>query len=275
MIRIAVALTGMVLLASCATTPQVTPAARAELAPTGKLRVGINFQNVLLAGKDPVSGEARGVAVDLGRELGRRLGVPVEIVPYTSAGNMADSVKTGAWDIAFLAVDPGRAGEITFSAPYLQNEATYLVPAGSPLRAIADVDREGVRIAVAAKGAPDLFLTRSVQRARMIRAPSVAAAFKLFVADKLEALAGYRPVLMMRAEELPGSRILDGRFDVVGQAIGTPRGRDAGAKYLAEFVENVKLSGLVVRTIEKNGVRGVSVAPLAQPSSTLQMGGGM
>lgn len=275
MIRIAIALMSAMLLASCATAPQISPAARADLAPTGKLRVGINFQNRLLTDKDPASGEPRGIAVDLARELGRRVGVPLEIVAYDTAGKMAEAVKTGAWDVAFLAIDPGRAREITFSTPYLENEATFLVPAGSPLRTIADVDREGVRIAVAAKGAPDLFLTRTLKRAQLVRAPSVAAAFKLFVSDKLEVLAGYRPVLIMRAEELPGSRILDGGFSSVYQAIGTPKGRDAGANYLNEFVEDVKAMGLVARLIEKNGVRGVSVAPPAQRFSTIEIGGSM
>jgi polar amino acid transport system substrate-binding protein len=262
-LRIAIIFASLVLLASCATTPQISPIARSDLAPTGKLRVGINFQNVLLAAKDPLSGEPLGIAVDLARELGRRVGVPVEIVAYDTAGKMADAVKTGAWDVAFLAAEPQRANEITFTAPYLEMEATYLVPAGSPLRTTADVDREGVRIVVAAKGAPDLFLTRTLKFAQLMRAPSVAVAFKLFVSDKLEALAGYRPVLMMRAEELPGSHILDGRFSEVQQAVGTPKGRNAGAKYLREFVENAKASGMVAQAIERHGVRGLSVAPMA------------
>lgn len=263
MFKTAIILASLVLLSSCATTPQISSLARSELTPTGKLRVGINFGNVLLTAKDPASGEPRGVAVDLARELGRRVGVPIEIVAFDSAGKMANAVKTGVWDVAFLAADPKRADEISFTAAYAEIESTYLVPAGSPLRTIADVDREGVRIAVAAKGAPDLFLTRNLQRARLERAPGVAGSFKLFVADKLEALAGLRPVLMTYAEKLPGSRVLDGRFSTVQQAIGTPRGRDAGAEYLRQFVEDVKATGLVAKTIEKNGVRGLSVAPMA------------
>lgn len=258
-----IALVSLILLASCATAPQVSPAARSELAPAGKLRAGINFQNVLLAGKDAASGEAHGVAVDMARELGRRLDVPVEIVAYETPGTMAAAVKTGAWDVAFFAVDPARAGEITFTAPYLEIEATYLVPPGSPLRTIEDVDREGVRIAVAAKSAYDLYLSRSLQHARLMRAPTIAAAFELFVADKLEALADLKPRLVTTAEKLPGSRILDGRFSATQQAVGTPKGRDAGAKYLREFVEDVKTTGLVAQTIEKYGVRGLSVAPKA------------
>jgi polar amino acid transport system substrate-binding protein len=275
MIQFPVAVIAMVLLASCATVPELTPAARSELAPTGKLRVGINFQNALLTRKDPVTGAAGGIAVDLAHELGRRLGLPVEIVPYTTAGNMADAVKTGAWDVAFLGADPGRAGEISFTAAYLEIEATYLVPAGSPLRTLADVDRKGIRIAVPEKSAYDHSLTRLIQQAQIVRIKGTAATFNYFVKEKLDALAGLKPGLVESADKLPGSRVLDGRFSVVNQAIGTPRGREAGAQYLAEFVEEAKLSGLIARAIEKNAVRGVSVAPTVQPSSTLQIGGGM
>lgn len=239
------------------------PAARSELAPTGKLRVGINFGNFLLTAKDPATGEPRGVAVDLGRELGRRLGVPVEIVGYDSPGKLADSVTTGAWDIGFLAAEPQRANEIAFTAAYVEIEATYLVAAGSPLRTIAEVDREGVRIAVPEKSAYELYLSRTLKRAQLCRTQGADNAFKLFVSERLDALAGLKPRLVKDADNLRGSRILDGRFTAVQQAIGTPKGRGAGAKYLREFVEDIKATGLVARTIEKNGVRGLSVAPKA------------
>ena len=147
MLKFAIVLAGSVLLASCASAPQVSPAALAELAPTGKLRVGINFQNVLLTRKDPVTGEAGGIALDLAHELGRRLNVPVEIVPFPTAGHLADAVKSGAWDVAFLAAEPQRANVIAVTAPYLEIETTYLVPAGSPFRSVEDVGRDGVRIA--------------------------------------------------------------------------------------------------------------------------------
>ncbi len=168
---------------------------------------------------------------------------------------MADAAKTGAWDVAFLATDPGRANDILFTAPYLEIEATYFVPAGSSLRSIADVDREGVRIAVADKSAYDLFLRRSVHRARLVRAPGVDASVTLFFAEQLEALAGLRPLLVTIAERHPGSRVLDGRFTAVQQAIGTPSGRDA--TYLDEFVAAVKTSGFISATIEKHGMRGL------------------
>jgi polar amino acid transport system substrate-binding protein len=263
MSRIAVIFASLVLLASCAGAPQVSPAARSELAPTGKLRVGINFQNVLLTRKDAATGEAGGIALDLAYELGRRLGVPVEIIPYPTAGHLAESVKTGAWDVAFLAGEQQRADVIAFTAPYVEIETTYLVPAGSPFRTVDDVDRDGVRIAVGAKGGPDLALSRIVKRAQIVRAPTSAAAAKMFVTDKLDALAGLRPGLVVEAGKVPGSRVLEGRFSVVGQAVGTHKGRDAAAKYLGAFVEDIKVSGLVARVIEKNGIRGLTVAPMA------------
>ena len=241
--------------------PEIFPALRAELAPTGKLRVGINLSNFLLTAKDPKTGEFRGIAVDLGRELGRRLGVPVEIIGYESPGKLADSVTAGAWDIGFLAAEPQRANEIAFTAAYVEIEAGYLVPPGSTLRAIAEVDREGVRIAVPEKAAYELYLTRTLKRAQLRREQGADNAFKLFVSDKLDAPAGLKPRLVTDRDNLPGSRILDGRFTAVQQAIGTPKGRTAGAKYLREFVEDVKATGLVARTIEKNGIRGLSVAP--------------
>ena len=275
MLKVAAAVAGVAFLASCASTQSVTPQVRSELAPTGKLRVGINFQNVLLTRKDPATGEAGGIALDLAHELGRRLGVAVEIVPYATAGHLADAVKTGAWDVAFLAADPQRAGAIAFTAPYLEIETTYLVPAGSPFRKIEDVDRAGVRIAVGAKGGPDLALTRILKHAQLVRAPNTAAATKLFATDKLDALAGLKPNLVQEADKIAGSRVLEGRFSVVGQATGTHKERVAGAKYLSEFIEDIKASGLVARVIEKNGIRGVSVAAPAQGGSRFEIGGGM
>ena len=236
-------------------------AARSDLAPNGKLRVGINFSNNLLTARDPVTRAPSGIALDLATELGRRLGVPVEIVSYESAGALADSASTGAWEVGFLGAEPQRANQISFTAAYLEIEATYLVPPGSPLRTIADVDREGLRIVTTAKAAYELYLTRSLQHASLTRAVDSDAAFKSFVSEKMDALAGLKPRLVTEHDKLSGSRILEGRFTAVQQAVGTPKGHDAGARYLREFVEDVKATGLVARIIEKNGVRGVSVAP--------------
>ena len=264
MFRLAIGIIGLMMLGSCATAPQSPPAARAELAPTGKLRAGINFQNALLTAKGP-NGEPRGVAVDLARALARRLNVPLEIVPYTSASALAGSVKTGAWDVAFLGVEPERADEITFTDAYAEIDATYLTPAGSKLRSIADVDRPGVRIVVPATSTHDLYLSRTIKRAQLVKIPGTAMAFKYFVVENHDVLAGPKPTLLDYAVLLPGSRILDGRFSVVRQAAGTPKGpeRAAGAQYLREFIEDVKASGLVAQWIEKSGVKGLSVAPKA------------
>ena len=242
---------------------EVSAALRSELAPTGKLRVGLNMSNFLLTAKDPATGEPRGVAADLGRELGKRLGVPVELVPYPNPGAVADAAKSGAWDVAFIGAEPQRASEIDFTAAYVEIEATYLVPPGSPLKTIADVDRKGVRIAVSDRSAYELWLTRNIKNAELVRIKGADDVFKQFVSDKMDALAALKPRLVTDAESLPGSRILDGRFTAVQQAVGTPKGRSNGARYLAEFVEDIKATGLVAKTIEKNGVRGLTVAPAA------------
>lgn len=240
---------------------QASPAASSELAPSGKLRIGLNYGNFLLVLKDAPDGTPRGIAPDLGRELGRRLGVPVEFVRFDAAGKLADAVKANAWDIAFLGAEPQRATEIAFTAPYLEIPVTFLVPPGSPLQTIGDVDREGIRISVAEKSAYDLFLSRTLKHAKLVRAQGIEGSYQLFVKDNLEALAGLKPRLASDAEKLPGSRVLDGQVTGVRQAIGTPRAREAGARYLREFVDDAKRSGLVASTIESNKVRGVTVAP--------------
>jgi polar amino acid transport system substrate-binding protein len=239
----------------------LSPAAKSELAPTGKLRVGINYGNFLLVQKDDASGEYRGIAVDLGRELGRRLGVPVDLVAFATAGKLADAVNAGAWDVAFLGNEPQRAGDIAFSPAYLEIEAGYLVPAGSTIRTIAEVDRKGIRIATAVNSAYDLYLSRSLKNATLVRVQGIQGSYDTFVKDKLEVLSGLKPRLVTDAETLPGSRVLDGRFTVVQQSVGTPQGRPSGAKYLDEFAKDIKTSGLVAQSIARHAVRGVSVAP--------------
>jgi polar amino acid transport system substrate-binding protein len=240
---------------------QITPAVRAHLTPTGKLRAAINYGNFILATKDAASGESRGVAIDLTRELAGRLGVPVEIVAYDTVAAIVDAAKSGAWDIAFLGIDPAREGEISFTAAYLQIEATYLVPAGSPLRAAADVDREGVRVAAPARANYELYLSRNLKRAELVRTQGADAAFALLATGQVDALAGLKQALIGLVEKLPGSRMLDGQFMAVPQAVGVPKGRDAGLSYLRGVVEDAKGSGLVARAIDKTGARGVSVAP--------------
>jgi polar amino acid transport system substrate-binding protein len=251
------------LLSTCATVVTVPPEIRSELAPTGTLRAAINFGNPVLAQKDPVTGEPRGVSVDLARELGLRLNVPVELVTYDAAGKVFDALKTGAWDIAFLAIDPARASEISFTAPYVIIEGTYMVPADSPLRTIGDVDRDGVRVTVGNKSAYDLYLTRTLKRAQIVRAPTSPAAIEIFLTDKLEAAAGVKQPLLQFAKTNPKMRVMDGRFMVIEQAMGTPKGREAGARYLREFVEEMKTSGFVARGLEKSGQADATVAPNA------------
>ena len=238
----------------------LSPAAKSELAPTGKLRVGINYGNFLLVTKGQ-DGEYSGIAVDLGRELGQRLGVQVELVAFATAGKLADAVKAGAWDVAFLGNEPQRAGDIAFSPPYLEIEAGYLVPAGSPIKTISEVDRKGVRIATAVNSAYDLYLSRSIKHATLVRCQAIQGSYDTFVKDKLEVLSGLKPRLLQDVKTLPGSRILDGRFTVVQQSVGTPQGRPAGAKYLGEFAQDIKALGLVAQAITRHAVRGVTVAP--------------
>jgi len=240
----------------------VSPAVRSELAPTGKLRVGLNMSNFLLTVTDAATGKPKGLAADMGMELGRRLGVPVELVPFPNPGAVADAAKTGVWDVGFIGAEPQRATEIDFTAAYVEIEATYLVPPGSPIKAIPDVDRPGIRIAISDRSAYDLYLTRHLKHAELIRARGDDV-FKRFLSDKLDAMAGLRPGLVKNQEKLPGSRILDGNFTAVQQAAGAPKGRPAGAKYLREFIEDAKASGLVAKLIEKNNVRGLTVAAKA------------
>ena len=242
---------------------QVPPDVVRDLAPTGKLRVGLNMSNFLLTRTDAATGKPAGVAPDLGRELAKRLGVEVELVPYPNPGALGDASKSGAWDVGFLGAEPQRAKEIDFTAAYVEIEATYLVPAGSKLQKIADVDSKGVRIAVPERSAYELYLARTIKNAELVREKGGDNAFKRFVDDKLDALAGLRPRLVTDQENFPGSRILEGNFTAVQQAAGVPKGRSAGARYLREFIEEIKETGRVAKAIEENNVRGLTVAPAA------------
>jgi polar amino acid transport system substrate-binding protein len=233
-----------------------------ELAPRGVLRAGINLGNPLLVTGRTEAGDPVGVAPSMARAIAERLGVGVAYVTFPSPGELADAAARDAWDIGLIAADPKRAETIDFTAAYVEIEATYLVPAGSPIATIAEIDRTGVRIATSERSAYDLFLTRHLKHAELVRAPGLTAAFERFVADKLDALAGLRPGLIEDAAKLPGARILDGRFMAVQQAIGTRRGNAAGAAFLRAFVEEAKASGLVARLIDEHGVTGrLAVAP--------------
>jgi polar amino acid transport system substrate-binding protein len=232
-----------------------------DLAPTGVLRAAINLGNSVLAQRDAATRELCGVSVDLARELGRRLGVAIELVTFAAAGKVFEALKAGAWDVAFLAVDPARGEEILFTAPYVLIEGTFMVRSESALAAIDDVDRPGVRIAVGAGAAYDLFLTRTLAHAKLVRSPTADAAFEQFMRDGLEAAAGVRQVLVRFAGLRGGLRVMDGAFMTIEQAMGTPRPRVAGSRYLSAFVEDLKRSGFVAAALQCSGQSDASVAP--------------
>ena len=246
------------LLGACSSVPRATVS---ELAPSGTLRAAINLGNPILATRDATTGQARGVSVDLSRELAKRLGVPVELVTFTSAGQVVEAVKAGKVDIAFVAIDPVRGADISYSAAYVVIEGAYLVRNESPIRSNAEVDRPGIRIAVGAGSAYDLFLKRELKSATLVRAPTSPAVVDLFISQNLEVAAGVKQQLEADAKRVPGLRLLDGRFMTINQAIGTPRGREAGAQYLRDFVEEMKASGFVAAALSRHGVQGAAVAP--------------
>jgi len=233
----------------------------AELAPTGVLRAGINMGNFLLVtGKTP-TGDPQGVAPDMAAEIARRLGVPVAYVPFERPSQLADAAGTNSWDIGLIGAEPQRAEKITFTPAYCEIEATYLVPAGSPISDIAEVDRPGVQIATRRGAAYCLWLERNIKHAKLLLSDSAEGPFNQFVAEKLEAYASLRPQLLTDVNKLPGSKILPGNFMTVQQAIGTAKQNVAGAAFLRDFVADAKASGLVAHLIEKHHVKGLSVAP--------------
>jgi len=238
-----------------------TAAVLADLAPGGRLRVGINYGNVVLASRDPASGELRGVHVDLARELASRLGVPADLQGQAAAGTLVEALKAGSLDVVLLSFEPSRAREIAYSPIYLSVDATYLVPPGSPLRTAEEVDRPGARIAIAAKGVYEYYLKSHLKYATLVSAPSTHAAFERFAAERLDALVGLRPRLAEDLPRMPGARIVDGRFMRVEQALATRSGHPAGADFVRNFVHDVLTSGLLARIVEDNGVRGVTIAP--------------
>jgi polar amino acid transport system substrate-binding protein len=235
-----------------------------QLAPSGRLRAAINFGNLVLAQKDPASGEPGGVSAELARELARRLGVAVEFVTFDAAGKVFDALAADAWDVAFMAIDPARATAIDFTAPYVLIEGTYVVPSNSPLRTIADVDSEGVRVAAARGSAYELYLTRALERATLVREPSGPEALARFLRDRLEAAAGVKQAIVAFAKANAGLRVIEGRFMAIEQAMGTPRGRAIGARYLREFIEQMKASGFVADALERSGQIDAAVAPPSQ-----------
>lgn len=248
------------ILSACIATHPVPDAARSELAGSGKLRAGINYGNPVLARRDPATGELRGVTVDLSHEIARRLGVTARLVAYDTVGKLMAGLEAGEWDVAFLAYDPARATGMTFVPPYMEVEVTYGVPVTSDALDVSQVDRPGRRIAVAEKNAADLFLSRNLKQATLVRATTTGAAFELMKSGAADAFAANRQELEPRARDNPQFRIVTGRFTTIPHAIAVPRGREAAAAYMRGFVDDAKRSGVVRRAIEANGVRGVVVA---------------
>lgn len=245
------------MIGGCAMVP-VPEAARAELAPMGKLRAGMNLGNTLFTGKDAATGTLRGVSVDIMNELGRQLGVPVEMVVYPTPGEVADAAGNNAWDVAILAIEQARAKTISFSPPMTEIEATYMVQRDSKLKAVSEVDAAGVRIAVSDKAGYELYLTRTLQHATLVKTKGLGGAMEIFNARQTDALAGLKPALLDTLDKMPDARMLEGKFMTVNHGLGTPRGRDAAAAYLKAFVGEMVASGFIARSIEKHAVKGLS-----------------
>ncbi len=241
------------------TTPTAS-AARADLARSGVLRVGLNMSNFLLVGVDPATGKHRGIVPDLATELARRLNVPIQFIPYVTPGKVCEAIAADEWDVAFLGAEPARATEIFFTPHYLGIDATFLVQPGSRLHKVADVDQPGVRIVAMASAAYELHLRHTLKHATLLNEKTMEAACERFVSDGLDALAGLRVRLVKDAENVPGSRVLEDGFHTVQQAIGTPRNRTVGAQYLHDFALDMIASGRVAEIIRNQGVVGVTPA---------------
>ena len=239
-----------------------------ELCPTGALRAAINYNNPLLARRDAVTGALGGLAVDLSRELARRVGVRLELIPFDAAGKITASAASNVWDVAFLAIDPLRGQNIDFTAAYIELEGTYMVPSASALHRIENVDRDRIRIAVTAGSAYDLFLSRELQHAQLVRAVDTPKSMELMLEQKLDAVAAVRTALAAEARRVPGLRVLDGHFMTIPQAAGVPKGRPVAARYVTEFIEEMKSSGFVADALKKygHGPDDAIVAPPAAPA---------
>ncbi len=244
-------------------TPLAPGAVVADLAPARRLRAAFNYGNPVLAAWSPATGAAGGISADLARELARCLGVPVDFVPYDAAGKVVAALASKAWDICFLAIDPLRATDISFTAPYVVIEGVYIVPGRSPIADNAEIDRSGTRVGVIVGSAYDLFLSRELKQATIVRASSFEAVLGLWTKGEIDCIAGVKPQLEGAARRTPGMRMLPGRFMAINQAMGTPRGRETGARYLRDFVEEMKRSGFIARAFTRHRIEGASIAPAA------------
>jgi polar amino acid transport system substrate-binding protein len=232
-----------------------------DLAPNGVLRAAINFGNSVLAQRDAATGEARGVSVDLAIELARRIGAVPHLVPFDAAGKVVDAVSQGAWDVAFLAVDPTRSAEIRFTMPYVLIEGAYMVRDDSALQSAHDVDRPGISVALGAGSAYDLYLTRSLKHAGIERRATASEAFDLLVGGAADVAAGVHQVVERYARCQGGLRLLEPNFMTIRQAMGTPAACESGARYLADFIDEMRASGFVADALARSGQRDAVVAP--------------
>jgi polar amino acid transport system substrate-binding protein len=249
-------------LAGCGTLPAMTPELVKTFAPTGRLRASINLGNPILARRDGASGEVTGVSVDLARGLAEQLGVPLELVVFDAAAKSVDAVKTGQADIGFFAVDPLRADGVRFSAPYVLIEGAYLVRQGSPISDNDQVDRTGTKVMVGKGSAYDLYLTRALKAAQILRAPTSPTVVDTFLAENADVAAGVKQQLQADAARLGGLRLLPGRFMVIEQAMGLQANRgEAAQQALRDYVERAKSGGMVARSLARHDVRGAIVAP--------------
>ena len=237
--------------------------AKAQLTPTGVLRAGINLSNFLLVTGRSANGDPEGVSPDMARAIAGKLGVPLKLVPFKTPGELGDAVDSNVWDIGNIGAEPQRAQKIAFTAAYCEIEATYMVPPGSPIKSIAEVDRKGVRVVTSARSAYGLWLENNIKNAELIQVQGLDGAFNAFKDQKIDVLAGLRPGLLKDIEKMPGATILPGKFSAAQQAVGTPKRNVEAAAWLSAFVEEAKRSGLVARLIEKHKVKGLSVAPPA------------
>lgn len=242
------------------TLAPISPETVKALAPSGVLRAGINLSNGLLVSERTADGGPAGVAPTLAADIAGALGLAIAYVPYANPGALADAAARDEWDIALIGAEPQRAAVIAFTSAYAEIEATYLVPAGSALTTLETVDQPGRRIAVADRTAYGLWLDRNVRHAELHRIAGVEASMALFVANKLDALAGLRPRLIKDAETLPGARLLPGHFMTVQQAIGVPRAKETALPWLEAFVREARTGGRVADLITQFSVKGLSVA---------------
>jgi polar amino acid transport system substrate-binding protein len=263
-----------VFLAACASAPPApTPAAKAELAPTGTLRVAVFTGNPVLGSRDKETGEVSGTTASMGRALAKAAGVPAKIIGYSAIAKLVEDAKTGEWDVAVVAFDPSRRNVIDFAPPHIVVDLTYLVAPGSSIRSVPEADRPGVSIAAARGAATTLFLERTLKAAKVVQADNEPAAFGLVKEGRAQVYAQNRYMLLGLADGLPGARVLEDRFSAAEMCLVVPKGRTAALAYVSDFVEQSKQSGAVQRAIDEAKLRGVAVAPAAAKENITPGGG--